>query len=54
MRKRILCLSLAAAGLLTLQGCASSKVGAACYVPYGVSGSCQITTVEPGIAPLGS
>ncbi len=50
MRKRILCVALAAVGLLSLQGCASSKVGAACYVPYGVSGSCQITTVEPGSA----
>lgn len=40
MRKTILCL--AVAGLLVLPGCASSKVGAACYVPWGVAGSCQV------------
>lgn len=50
MRKTILSLSLAAAGLLTLPGCASSKVGAACYVPWGVAGSCQVTMGEPAPA----
>lgn len=31
-------------------GCSSFKLGAACYVPYGVTGQCSATTVEPGIA----
>ena len=36
---------------IALTGCSSFKLGAACYVPYGVTGQCSATTVEPGIAP---
>ncbi|GEM_PF-2609462 len=42
MRKTIPLLAIAIAGLLVLPGCAGSKVGAACYVPWGVAGSCQV------------
>jgi hypothetical protein len=28
-------------------GCSSFKMGAACYVPHGVTGQCQATTVAP-------
>lgn len=35
---------------IALTGCSSFKLGAACYVPYGVTGQCSATTVEPGIA----
>jgi len=43
MKKSILALAIAAA----LSGCSSFKVGAGCYVPYGVTGQCSATTVEP-------
>lgn len=49
MRQIVLRLVLAAT-LLALGGCAASKVGAACYVPWGVAGSCQVTMGEPAPA----
>ena len=33
----------------TLVGCTSSKVGAGCYLPYGITGTCAITTTEAGL-----
>lgn len=33
--------------LAALSGCSSFKLGAGCYVPYGVSGHCTASTVEP-------
>lgn len=33
-------------------GCTSSKVGAGCYLPYGISGTCAITTTEQGLAQV--
>lgn len=38
------------AAIAALSGCSSFKVGAACYIPYGVTGQCSATTVEPGKA----
>lgn len=31
---------------LALSGCSSFKMGAACYIPYGVTGQCSATTVQ--------
>jgi len=36
---------------LALSGCSSFKMGAACYIPYGVTGQCSATTVQPGAEP---
>lgn len=30
-----------------LAGCSNFKMGAACYMPYGVPGTCQVTTLAP-------
>ena len=49
MKNIILALSIAAA-IVALAGCSSFNMGAACYVPHGVTGHCSATTVEPGIA----
>ena len=40
---------------LALSGCSSFKMGAACYIPYGVTGQCSATTVQevPAAAPAG-
>lgn len=46
MKKNILTLSIAAA-LVAMSGCSSFKVGAACYIPHGVTGQCSATTVAP-------
>ena len=35
---------------IALVGCSNFKLGAGCYVPYGVTGQCSATTVEPGRA----
>lgn len=35
---------IAAAILLT--GCSSFKMGGACYIPYGVTGSCTVDTAS--------
>ena len=51
MKKSILALSIAAAAMLAMTGCSSFKVGAACYIPHGVSGQCTAATMEPGTAP---
>ncbi len=29
---------------LALSGCSSFKMGAACYIPHGVTGQCSATT----------
>ena len=50
MKKSVLAISIAAA-LTSIAGCSSFKLGAGCYVPYGVTGQCSATTVEPGRAP---
>lgn len=50
MKKNILALSIAAA-LVAMSGCSSFKVGAACYIPHGVTGQCSATTVAPGVVP---
>lgn len=50
MKKSILALSIAAA-MVTMSGCSSFKVGAACYIPHGVTGQCSASTLEPGQAP---
>lgn len=34
------------ASYAALVGCTSSKVGAGCYLPYGITGTCAITTTE--------
>lgn len=31
---------------LALSGCSSFKMGAACYIPHGVTGQCSATTVQ--------
>ena len=46
MKKSILALGIAAA-LVVLSGCSSLKVGAACYIPHGVTGQCSASTLEP-------
>ena len=51
MRRYILASTLAATSFLTMIGCSSSKVGAGCYLPYGVGATCSITTAEPGATP---
>lgn len=50
MKKSLFVLAILAASA-ALAGCSSFKLGAGCYVPYGVTGQCSATTVEPGIAP---
>lgn len=50
MKKTIFALSIAAA-LVAMSGCSSFKVGAACYIPHGVTGQCSATTVAPGVVP---
>lgn len=37
---------------LALSGCSSFKMGAACYIPHGVTGQCSATTVQPGVEPV--
>ena len=49
MRHAFAILALIAAAA-TLAGCSSFKMGAACYMPYGVAGSCQVTTLAPADA----
>ena len=34
--------------VFALAGCSSFKMGAACYIPHGVTGQCSMTTVQPG------
>lgn len=53
MKKNVLALCIAAA-LVSLSGCSSFKVGAACYIPHGVTGQCSATTVAPGVVPAGA
>ncbi|WP_440105451.1 hypothetical protein [Acidovorax sp. BL-A-41-H1] len=53
MKKTVLALSIAAA-LVAMSGCSSFKVGAACYIPHGVTGQCSATTVAPGVVPAGA
>ncbi len=50
MKKNVLALCIAAA-LVAMSGCSSFKVGAACYIPHGVTGQCSATTVAPGVVP---
>lgn len=50
MKKTILALSITAA-LVALSGCSSFKVGAACYIPHGVTGQCSMATMAPVEAP---
>lgn len=52
MKKTIFTISIAAA-MVALAGCSSFKVGAACYIPHGVTGQCSATTVAPGVMPAG-
>jgi outer membrane murein-binding lipoprotein Lpp len=40
-------IALAVLAVIALSGCSSFKLGAGCYVPYGVSGQCQVVTVAP-------
>lgn len=53
MKKNVLALCIAAA-LVAMSGCSSFKVGAACYIPHGVTGQCSATTVAPGVVPAGA
>lgn len=53
MKKTVLALSIAAA-LVAMSGCSSFKLGAACYIPHGVTGQCSATTVAPGVVPAGA
>lgn len=53
MKKTVLAISIAAA-LVAMSGCSSFKVGAACYIPHGVTGQCSATTVAPGVVPAGA
>lgn len=39
--------ALVAAFALAASGCSSFKMGGACYVPYGVGGSCSVQTSAP-------
>lgn len=50
MKKNVLALCIAAA-LVAMSGCSSFKVGAACYIPHGVTGQCAASTLEPGQVP---
>lgn len=40
--------TLAVLAVLAMSGCSSFKMGGACYVPYGVTGSCSVQTTAPG------
>jgi len=42
--------TLALIAVAALAGCSSFKMGAACYMPYGVPGTCQVTTLAPADA----
>lgn len=42
------------AAAAALSACSSFKVGAACYIPHGVTGQCSATTVAPGVVPAGA
>lgn len=53
MKKTIPALCIAAA-LVAMSGCSSFKMGAACYIPHGVTGQCSATTVAPGVVPAGA
>lgn len=53
MKKNVLALCIAAA-LVSMSGCSSFKLGAACYIPHGVTGQCSATTVAPGVVPAGA
>lgn len=35
------------AAVAALSACSSFKLGAACYIPHGVTGQCSATTVAP-------
>lgn len=32
---------------LALSGCSSFRLGAVCYVPYGVAGQCSAVIIQP-------
>lgn len=51
MKKSILALSIASAAMLAMTGCGSFNMGAACYIPHGVSGQCTAATMEPAPVP---
>lgn len=43
-------ITLALIAAAALASCSSFHMGGACYVPYGVAGSCQVTTLVPADA----
>lgn len=47
MKRNLLSLALTTAAVLALVGCSSFNMGAACYIPHGVTGQCSATTEEP-------
>lgn len=49
--KKFTTTTLAIAAAAALAGCSSFNMGAACYVPHGVTGQCTAMTVEPGTTP---
>lgn len=53
MKRNLISIALATAAVLALAGCSSFNMGAACYIPHGVTGQCSATTVEPAgrVAP---
>lgn len=53
MKKTILVI-FATTALMAMSGCSSFKLGAACYIPHGVTGQCSATTVAPGVVPAGA
>ena len=50
--KKFITTTLAIAAAAALAGCSSFNMGAACYVPHGVTGQCTAATVEPGTKPV--
>lgn len=47
MKSNVIRAALVAAFALVTTGCSSFKMGGACYVPYGVTGSCSVQTAAP-------
>lgn len=51
MKKSTVTIMLAAAAAFAVSGCSSFNVGAACYIPHGVSGQCTAATMAPSTVP---